>query len=61
MQIVTKVLDHFDGTTPTTTKAKDGQVAKKLKDTKNTFSSFAEAPFQKAEVVVYQTAEDLLE
>ena len=32
----------------------------KLKDTKDKFSSFAEAPF-KAEVVVYQTAEDLLE
>ena len=61
MQIVTKVLDHFDGTAPTTTKAKDGQVAKKIKDTKKKFSSFAEAPFQKAEVVVYQTAEDLLE
>jgi len=61
MQIVTKVLDHLDGTAPTETTNAVGQVAKKLKDTKTKFSSFAEAPFQKAEVVVYQTAEDLLE
>tara|TARA_Y100000310_G_C20383977_1_gene669519 strand:+ start:131 stop:313 length:183 start_codon:yes stop_codon:yes gene_type:complete len=60
MQIVTKMLDHLDGTTFQTTKAV-GEVAKKLKDTKNKFSSFAEAPFIKAEVVVYQTPEDLLD
>ena len=60
MQIVTKVLDHFDGTTPETTTAV-GKVASKLKDTKDKFASFAEAPFIKAEVVVYQTPEDFLE
>ena len=60
MQIVTKVLDHLDGTTLQTTEAV-GKVAKKLKDTKDKFSSFAEAPFQKAEVIVYQTPEDFLD
>ena len=59
MLIVTKVLEHIDVIAPTTT-ASAGEVATKLKDTKDKFSSFAEAPF-KAEVVVYQTAEDLLE
>ena len=42
-------------------RTKDGRIANKLKTTKNNFKSFAEAPFQKAEVIVYQTAEDLLE
>ena len=60
MQIVTRVLDHLDGTTLETTKVV-GKVAKKLKDTKKKFSSFAVAPFQKAEVVVYQTPEDFLD
>ena len=60
MQIVTRTLNHFDGDTLNITKAK-GKVATKLKKTKEQFSSFAEAPFQKAEVIVYQTAEDLLE
>ena len=60
MQIVTRVLDHIDVIAPTKTTSV-GKVAKKLKDTKDKFSSFAEAPFIKAQVVVYQTAEDLLE
>ena len=60
MQIVTRVLEHIDVIAPTTT-ASAGKVATKLKDTKDKFSSFAEAPFIKAQVVVYQTAEDLLE
>ena len=59
MQIVTRVLEHIDVIAPTKTTSV-GKVAKKLKDTKEEFSSFAEAPF-KAEIVVYQTAEDLLE
>ena len=59
MQIVTRVLEHIDVIAPTTTSV--GKVAKKIKDTKDKFSSFAEAPFIKAEVVVYQTPEDFLE
>ena len=54
------MLEHIDVIAPTKTTSV-GKVAKKIKDTKDKFSSFAEAPFQKAEVVVYQTAEDLLE
>ncbi len=61
MQIVTKVLNHFDGETQDITMASNGRIANKLKTTKDNFKSFAEAPFQKAEVIVYQTAEDLLE
>ena len=61
MQIVTRLLNHFDGETENITMAHDGRIANKLKTTKNNFKSFAEAPFQKAEVIVYQTAEDLLE
>ena len=60
MQIVTRMLDHLDGTTFDTTYGLD-KVAKNLKKTKETFTSFAEAPFIKAEVVVYQTPEDFLE
>ena len=60
MQIVTEVVSHLDGTPPETTNAM-GKVAEKLKDTKDKFTSFAEAPFIKAEVVVYQTPEDFLE
>ena len=61
MQIVTEVLlDHLGTATHETTNAM-GKVAKKLKKTKDTFTSFAEAPFIKAEVVVYQTPEDFLE
>ena len=41
--------------------ASNGRIANKLKPTQDNFKSFAEAPFQKAEVIVYQTAEDLLE
>ena len=61
MQIVTRLLNHFDGETENITMASNGRIANKLKTTKNNFKSFAEAPFQKAEVIVYQTAEDLLE
>ena len=60
MQIVTKVLDHIDVIAPTKKTTTVGKVAKKLKETRDKFSSFAEAPF-KAEVVVYQTPEDFLE
>ena len=60
MQIVTEVLlDHLGTATHETTNAM-GKVAKKLKKTKDTFTSFVEAPF-KAEVVVYQTPEDFLD
>ena len=60
MQIVTEVVSHLDGTPHETTNA-IGKVAKKLKETKDKFASFAEAPFIKARVVVYQTPEDFLE
>ena len=60
MQIVTEVVSHLDEKPHETTNAMD-KVAEKLKETKDKFTSFAEAPFIKARVVVYQTAEDLLE
>jgi len=61
MQIVTKVLNHFDGEAQDVVLASNGKVANKLKKAKDDFKSFAEAPFMKAEVIVYQTPEDLLE
>ena len=60
MQIVTEVVSHLDGTPHETTNAM-GKVADKLKEAKDKFASFAEAPFIKARVVVYQTPEDFLE
>ena len=60
MQIVTEVVDHLHGKPHETTNA-IGKVAKKLKETKDKFASFAEAPFIQTEVVVYQTPEDFLE
>ena len=62
MQVITKMLwTGFDQNAPVATKAKGKTVVdKKLKTHVDSFKSFAEAPFQ-AEVVVYETAEDLLE
>ena len=64
MQVITKMLwNGLDQTTPVATEANGKPVAhtdKKLKTHDDSFKSFAEAPFQ-AEVVVYETAEDLLE
>ena len=61
MQVITKMLwNGLDLTTPVATEAVPTALDKKLKTTVDSFKSFAEAPF-KAEVVVYETAEDLLE
>lgn len=62
MQVITKMLwNGLDLTTPVATEAKGKTVVdKKLKTHVDSFKSFAEAPFE-AEVVVYETAEDLLE
>ena len=62
MQVITKMLwNGLDLTTPVATEAKGKTVVdKKLKHSVDSFKSFAEAPFQ-AEVVVYETPEDLLE
>ena len=40
MQIVTKVLNHFDGETQDITMASNGRIANKLKTTKDNFKSF---------------------
>ena len=51
----------LDLTTPVATEAKGKTVLdKKLKQSVDSFKSFADKPFE-AEVVVYETAEDLLE
>ena len=61
MQVITKMLlGHLDAPAPVATEAVPTALDKKLKTTVDSFKSFAEAPFQ-AEVVVYETAEDLLE
>ena len=62
MQVITKMLwNGLDLTTPVATEAKGNTVLdKKLKQSVDSFKSFAEKPFE-AEVVVYETAEDLLE
>ena len=43
MQIVTKVLNHFDGEVQDVAIASNGRVANKLKKAKDEFKSFAEA------------------
>ena len=60
MQIVTKLLDHLNigEATPAPTA---GVLAKELKDKSKKFKSFAEAPFQTGEVVIYETAEDIID
>jgi|TARA_Y100000034_G_scaffold96101_1_gene116933 hypothetical protein len=60
MQIVTKLLDHLciGETTPAPTA---GVLAKELKDKSKKFKSFAEAPFQTGEVVIFETAEDIID
>ncbi len=60
MQIVTKLLDHLNigEATPAPTA---GVLAKELKDKSKKFKSFAEAPFQQGEVVIYETAEDIID
>ena len=61
MQVITKMLwNGLDLATPVATEAKGTTLDKKLKQSVDSFKSFAEAPFE-AEVVVYETAEDLLE
>jgi GH15 family glucan-1,4-alpha-glucosidase len=62
MQVTTKMLlwNGLDLATTVATEAVPTALDKKLKTTVDSFKSFAEAPF-KAEVVVYETAEDLLE
>lgn len=62
MQVTTKMLlwNGLDLPTSVATEAVPTALDKKLKTTVDSFLSFAEAPF-KAEVVVYETAEDLLE
>ena len=62
VRVITKMLwSGLDLATPVdATKAVPTALDKKLKTSVNSFKSFAEAPF-KAEVVVYETAEDLLE
>ena len=62
MQVTTKMLlwNGLDLATTVATEAVPTALDKKLKTTVDSFKSFAEAPF-KAEVVVYDTAEDLLE
>ncbi len=60
MQIVTKLLDHLNigeaAPAPTA-----GVLAKELKDKSKKFKSFAEAPFQTGEVVIFETAEDIID
>jgi hypothetical protein len=60
MQIVTKLLDHLNigEATPAPTA---GVLAKELKDKSKKFKSFAETPFQTGEVVIYETAEDIID
>jgi len=60
MQIVTKLLDHLNigEATPAPTA---GVLAKELKDKSKKFKSFAEAPFQTGEVVIFETAEDIID
>ena len=62
MQVTTKMLlwNGLDLPTSVATEAVPTVLDKKLKQSVDSFISFAEAPF-KAEVVVYETAEDLLE
>ena len=62
MQVTTKMLlwNGLDLPTSVATEAVPTVLDKKLKQSVNSFLSFTEAPF-KAEVVVYETAEDLLE
>ena len=60
MQVITRMLwGGLDQPAPVeTTKAVPTALDKKLKTTVDSFMSFAEAPF-KAEVVVYETAEEI--
>ena len=58
MQIVTKLLDHLGEVIPAPTA---GVLAKELKDKSKKFKSFAETPFQAGEVVIYETAEDIID
>ena len=62
VRVITNMLwNGLDLATPIeTTEAVPTALDKKLKTTVDSFVSFAEAPF-KAEVVVYETAEDYLE
>jgi hypothetical protein len=62
VRVITNMLwNGLDLATPMeTTEAVPTALDKKLKTTVDSFVSFAEAPF-KAEVVVYETAEDYLE
>ena len=62
VRVITKMLwSGLDLATPVeTTKAVPTVLDKKLKQSVDSFVSFAEAPF-KAEVVVYETPEDFLE
>ena len=62
MQVITRMLwSGLDQPAPVeTTDAVPTVLDKKLKQSVDSFKSFAEAPF-KAEVVVYETPEDLLE
>ena len=56
-------VEHLDASTPMATtkpKAMPIVLANELKIKSDSFKAFIEAPF-KAEVVVYETAEDLLE
>ena len=62
MQVITKMLlGHLDAPAPVeTTKAMPTVLANELKIKSDSFKAFIEAPFR-AEVVIYETAEDLLE
>jgi len=61
MQIVTKLLDHLNIGGEATPAPTAGVLAKELKDKSKKFKSFAEAPFQTGEVVIYETAEDIID
>ena len=62
MQVITRMLlGHLDDPAPVeTTKAAPNVLTNELKIKSDSFKAFAEVPF-KAEVVVYETPEDLLE
>ena len=62
VKVITKMLwSGLDLATPVeATNTKGTTLDKKLKTSVDSFKSFADAPFR-SEVVVYETAEDLLE
>ena len=62
VRVITKLLrGHLDDPAPVeTTKVVSSYLANELKIKVDSFKSFTETPF-KSEVVVYETAEDLLE